>query len=75
MEKRKVKFVRLFPAKGKKLKVTMVNRHSHGDPTYTAYPDDGYLVAEDDIIDIEEIDMKEWTEGRKTYGWCTCLGC
>ena len=75
MEKRVVNMVRLFPSEGKKLKVTMVNRYGHGDPIFTAYPDDGYLIAEDDIIDVADIDNEEWAEGRKTYGWCTCLGC
>ena len=73
MEKRVVNMVRLFPSEGKKLKVTIVNRYGHGDRTATTYPDDGCLMAEDDIIDIEEIDMEEWAEGRKTYGWGTRL--
>ena len=72
MEKKEVKFVRLFPSEGKKLKVTVVNRFFTEDPPIDYYCDDGYIVPEDEIIAINEVEYEEWEEGRKNYCCGVC---
>ena len=67
--------VRLYPSNGKKLKVTILSTWNPEEPATTFYCEDGYMIAEEDIVEVVEVDEAEWAEGRKTYGWCTCLGC
>lgn len=70
MEKKEVKFVRLFPSEGKKLKVTVVNRYYPEEPPIDYYCDDGHVIPEDEIVAINEVSKEEWEEGRKDY----CIG-
>lgn len=67
MEKRDVKFVKLFPSEGKKLKLTVVNRCQPNEPPIEYYVDDGHIIPEDELIDIEEVGLEEWEEKRKSY--------
>ena len=67
MEKRDVKFVKLFPSEGKKLKLTVVNRFSPNEPPIEYYVDDGHIIPEDELINIEEVSLEEWEEKRKSY--------
>lgn len=66
MEKKEVKFVRLFPTDGKKLKVVK----NIGGDTCDIYCDDGYIMPEDELIEMCDVDKEEWEEGRKGYGCC-----
>lgn len=68
MEKREVKFVRLFPTEGKKLKVV---KNIDGTP-YDIYCDDGYIMPEDDLIEMYDVSQEEWEEGRKDYCYGVC---
>ena len=70
MEKREVKFVRLFPSEGKKLKVTVTNNYHPEEPPLDYYCDDGHIIPEDELISMEDVSIEEWEEGRKGYGCC-----
>ena len=67
MEKRDVKFVKLFPSEGKKLKLTVARRFSPNEPPIEIYVDDGHIIPEDELINVEEVSLEEWEEKRKSY--------
>lgn len=67
MEKRDVKFVKLFPSEGKKLKLMVARRFSPNEPPIEYYVDDGHIIPEDELINIEEVSLEEWEEKRKSY--------
>ena len=67
MEKREVKFVRLLPSEGKKLKVTVVNKYNPEEPPLDYYCDDGHIIPEDEIVSMEDVSVAEWEEARKGY--------
>lgn len=70
MEKKEVKFVRLYASNGKKLKVTAIDRYKPSENHYTLYCDDGHIMPEDEIVLIEEVCIREWEEARKDHYCC-----
>ena len=67
MEKREVKFVRLFPSEGKKLKIVTNNRYYRDDEPMPWYCDDGHIIPEDELVSMEDVSVAEWEEARKGY--------